>query len=196
MGGATRYPYQAAMASAGLSPRGRGNRLRDGRRVAQLGSIPAWAGQPSSTWTPRVRISVYPRVGGATLNVDSLKLFNLGLDPAWAGQPSVDWAHHGPGRVYPRVGGATRRRNCFGYPRVGGAYPLWVYPRVGGATGAACSLSWAGHHTRPVGLGRWAGQPLSPRGRGNPLGLLRVPYNLRSIPAWAGQPASACCLEP
>ena len=66
--------------SAGLSPRGRGNRLASTYGPALAGSIPAWAGEPISIpiyvcvnevyWKSRCRQgvkTVYPRVGGGTI---------------------------------------------------------------------------------------------------------------------------------
>ena len=114
--------------------------------------------------------------------------------------------------VYPRVGGATStpltsfsdpiglsprgRGNQFTptVPNpVGGSIPAWagqpgtgcstdngkaVYPRVGGAT-------W------PTMSKKHSLKGLSPRGRGNQEGVGRNPRLHGSIPAWAGQPATA-----
>ena len=46
VGGGTWTPYRFANALIGLSPRGRGNRVRPLPEVQQGGSIPAWAGEP------------------------------------------------------------------------------------------------------------------------------------------------------
>ena len=55
-------------------------------------------------------------------------------------------------------------------------FARWVYPRVGGATPGQRRLG-------VVGVG------LSPRGRGNPATIPNLQHsNIRSIPAWAGQP--------
>ena len=64
----------------GLSPRGRGNRALTCR-----GSIPAWAGEPTTTENMAMRWRVYPRVGGGTVARNRLP------------EP----------KVYPRVGGGT-----------------------------------------------------------------------------------------
>ena len=54
------------MTPCGLSPRGRGN--QDDRRFSSLnlGSIPAWAGEPFDIILLRPSWRVYPRVGGGT----------------------------------------------------------------------------------------------------------------------------------
>ena len=107
------------------------------------------------------------------------------------------------------MGGATRNEYCFVYLVTGlsprgrgnrilesradcpkGSIPAWagqpglssgspasprVYPRVGGATDPC----------NPMIQNRLG---LSPRGRGNPLSYFPRQVELRSIPAWAGQP--------
>ena len=61
--------YQIMMVfnrKAGLSPRGRGNLMVHPWQFGDMGSIPAWAGEPTCVacqWTPDM---VYPRVGGGT----------------------------------------------------------------------------------------------------------------------------------
>ena len=66
VGGGTDLINRDNAISEGLSPRGRGNhQARQGRALA-LGSIPAWAGEPSSHVSSRVNFTVYPRVGGGT----------------------------------------------------------------------------------------------------------------------------------
>ena len=66
VGGAT-YAYTVlADLAAGLSPRGRGNPVCRVSPGLVSGSIPAWAGQPSSVPRFRLQWPVYPRVGGAT----------------------------------------------------------------------------------------------------------------------------------
>ena len=52
--------------SRGLSPRVRGNRAHAKLRVAQAGSIPACAGEPSPCFSAPWPMTVYPRVCGGT----------------------------------------------------------------------------------------------------------------------------------
>ena len=129
VGGETRYCSAICLACLGLSPRGRGNRRGYHLRGRGRGSIPAWAGKPSSLCRAIYALSVYPRVGGETSRKGVYGWLGQGLSPrgrgnprsgarrarcsrsipAWAGKPS---AGRGPGatwRVYPRVGGETPR---------------------------------------------------------------------------------------
>ena len=83
--------------SRGLSPRGRGNpivRMPGMARYIIVGSIPAWAGEPSDLddrgQRQPVASLVYPRVGGGT----------------WISMPAFV-AVDDDGPVYPRVGGGT-----------------------------------------------------------------------------------------
>ena len=48
----------------GLSPRGRGKRMRISETPKALGSIPAWAGETASAEQALLEQAVYPRVGG------------------------------------------------------------------------------------------------------------------------------------
>ena len=166
----------------GRSPRGRGSRRRPSTARFSIGSIPAWAGEPSG---PRRRCptrQVDPRVGGGAGVASALFRFRAGrsprgrgsppddrLDerffgsiPAWAGEPARSTAAASRSGVDPRVGG--------------GATPL----RAGDA---------------PL-----AGR--SPRGRGSPVALRDEPGRTRSIPAWAGEPtltlqkSKACGVDP
>ena len=152
----------------GLSPRGRGNPVPSAAHGAEIGSIPAWAGEPF----PFVRIfdwmRVYPRVGGGTSRLMPVNYNASGLSPrgrgnpraiehgmcpdwsipAWAGEPAADSLAHVPGGVYPRVGGGTPIGHC-------------------------------------VTIAPWG---LSPRGRGNLVSLAVAETRIGSIPAWAGEP--------
>ena len=179
----------------GLSPRVRGNRHVPQANVRRLGSIPACAGEPSTSIGSPPMSSVYPRVCGGTSGV------------------CVQW---GCGLVYPRVCGGTQqaitscpaaeglsprvRGNpeavvnrldstrsipaCAGEPAAnhGSRYAGRVYPRVCGGT----SATWCGE---------LAGRGLSPRVRGNQLGASQVGTGQGSIPACAGEPGGAN-LEP
>ena len=168
VGGATIATLRLSSQACGLSPRGRGNLRYCAEEVAQIRSIPAWAGQPRLCRRPAALVSVYPRVGGATTLIPVHSADYDGLSPrgrgnqapikdilvaarsipAWAGQPKLDIVHRSEAKVYPRVGGAT-------------------------AIAALDSGTQEG---------------LSPRGRGNLSKPAVTVATLRSIPAWAGQP--------
>ena len=156
---------------AGLSPRVRGNRLEIALNRDGTGSIPAGAGQPSTTGTSSPMSRVYPRGCGATADAPGATEGDLGLSPrvrgnragdgslgvcrrsipAGAGQPDWDAYTDYQGEVYPRGCGATR--------------------------GTWSHLLWRGG--------------LSPRVRGNQRVVSAAPVVARSIPAGAGQPGTA-----
>ena len=217
VGGGTAYCNAEWIGAGGLSPRGRGNpgqrHAEDGR--PRLGSIPAWAGEPGDedrarwgrsdhgsipAWAGEPAIvyvdgplgRVYPRVGGGTPGNPNARRAGQGLSPrgrgnhvrvfgppeplgsipAWAGEP-VEWARDvARGEVYPRVGGGTG----------------WI----GSDTTRRTGLS-------PRGRGNprssWCLLPafrgLSPRGRGNQVCAPLSPGDIRSIPAWAGEPTGS-----
>ena len=168
VGGGTETTVLVWDGSQGLSPRGRGNRGGAGGARPPGGSIPAWAGEPFEFHPTSVMPTVYPRVGGGTLEFPAhgvryvglsprgrgnpllpLKIdIRIGSIPAWAGEPASRDAKRQAKRVYPRVGGGTRRR----------------------LRGALVTVG------------------LSPRGRGNRRRPGRIYARRRSIPAWAGEP--------
>ena len=158
------------MRERGLSPRGRGNRDRPSPSRRRRRSIPAWAGKPRPRSWPSPSSRVYPRVGGETGAFSCTLSREEGLSP------------RGRGNLY-------RRRRAAG---LCGSIPAWagkpptpstapradrVYPRVGGETSASAAFNISS-------------RGLSPRGRGNQEELLRTTRFFRSIPAWAGKPAS------
>ena len=112
----------------GLSPRGRGNlKLKEPVGI-ELGSIPAWAGEPDPGYRTEGENTVYPRVGGGTLagiiNLTTKEGLSprgrgnrhrtvggdalVGSIPAWAGEPYTPGRVVNQGKVYPRVGGGTK----------------------------------------------------------------------------------------
>ena len=95
----------------GLSPRGRGNPSYKSSSNPLVGSIPAWAGEPTYIRPVHLLIKVYPRVGGGTFSY----LIQSGRWHLVA--------------VYPRVGGGTPMNTCYTTTPA-----LGVYPRVGGGT--------------------------------------------------------------
>ena len=65
-GGGTTIAEAGVYLFEGLSPHGRGNRIRLGVVEEHRGSIPARAGEPAPGLSPRGPGRVYPRTGGGT----------------------------------------------------------------------------------------------------------------------------------
>ena len=172
----------------GLSPRVRGNRVREIAQLIGGRSIPACAGEPSMTRHRPAAARVYPRVCGGTMRPDArwrrpsglsprvrgnllvnlLPLMVVRSIPACAGEP-------GGGQSGKKIKGSIPA--CAGEPSDGcrRSGRAWVYPRVCGGT---VSLL--------VGPAARAG--LSPRVRGNHSVLSWRPVRSGSIPACAGEP--------
>ena len=151
-----------------LSPPTRGNLARRVADIERSRSIPAHAGEPWPTGTPRPKPTVYPRPRGGT----TYSLVNNppagGLSPPTRGNHRAYLLKHKPAGSIPAHAGEP----LFSSPR--GRCP-WVYPRPRGGT-----------LTRSLCAQR--GQGLSPPTRGNPhLYPKRSSYS-RSIPAHAGEP--------
>ena len=170
VGGGTAGNYPPPSRVGGLSPRGRGNRASAELGYVLGGSIPAWAGEPG-VWPVGAQLAqVYPRVGGGTWCALRSRMEQSGLSPRGRGNRRHLLLAPGQGRSIPAWAGEPRRGRLF-------AGLSEVYPRVGGGT----------HWWNRLCLRMWG---LSPRGRGNPD---TSPHSLRiyrSIPAWAGEPAS------
>ena len=153
---------------AGLSPRVRGNPYQRGASAGAGGSIPACAGEPERAVDDASAVGVYPRVCGGTQHHENDAEGAEGLSPRVRGnlhpvQPGADVCGSIPA--------------CAGEPKSdrSGTAPLKVYPRVcGGTRDRASSAS--------DGIG------LSPRVRGNLLGIAAGDTLARSIPACAGEP--------
>ena len=168
VGGETALPPCQPATGTGLSPRGRGNRSRCECRQYRPGSIPAWAGKPSSAPHSVPPTTVYPRVGGETHSHLMDHHLGEGLSPRGRGNPAAAVrlpAELGSIPAWAGKPGQDRRVEC----------RQQVYPRVGGETHSHLM----DHHL---------GEGLSPRGRGNPAAAVRLPAELGSIPAWAGKP--------
>ncbi len=152
----------------GLSPRVRGNpcnkrKLRFGNR-----SIPACAGEPSESVTSEVRVKVYPRVCGGTMDDAMRDAQQMGLSPRVRGnhvKRDGDGDDHGSIPA------------CAGEPlTMAMASPdMEVYPRVCGGTSFNISPE-----DQTKGL--------SPRVRGNLDRHRQRARRQRSIPACAGEP--------
>ena len=107
VGGEPSAPYCVMKSKIGLSPRGRGTQLLIDQQAQHIGSIPAWAGNPSQTSGASWCGPVYPRVGGEPLDLSfphvsrnglsprgrgtqlliDLQAQHIGSIPAWAGNP-------------------------------------------------------------------------------------------------------------
>ena len=168
VGGGTHQFVNRTFDGVGLSPRGRGNLALTANPIGIIGSIPAWAGEPSTYRDSNEVTTVYPRVGGGTEANRTIAERLAGLSPR--GRGNHRW----------RCPQLLRERSIpawAGEPPPGAYLPssITVYPRVGGGTKAI--------RTRDAGL-----TGLSPRGRGNPSAPTSLKYRRRSIPAWAGEP--------
>ena len=150
VGGGTVDPTLVAKSNLGLSPRGRGNPEPFSSTLALSRSIPAWAGEPRQGGWRRSCGTVYPRVGGGTVEKSETQVSYLGLSP------------RGRGNLTPVLGSvislgsipAWAGEPCY---HAGANSTGWVYPRVGGGTSSNDAMN-----------GACAG--LSPRGRGNRMG--------------------------
>ena len=168
VGGGTAFRASSFSHRSGLSPRGRGNLLRQSPDGFYLGSIPAWAGEPHPAVYVTGESPVYPRVGGGTINdINPLSALG-GLSPRGRGNRGGTVQGRPVDRSIPAWAGEPANRLC--------AAPLdTVYPRVGGGT-----ISWCISIAKRYGL--------SPRGRGNLIEPAQSLTLRRSIPAWAGEP--------
>ena len=79
--GGTGHYGQRRVKREGLSPRVRGNRRRSKHRRADIGSIPACAGEPRRQLGKMLQHSVYPRVCGGTTSASARMGTNKGLSP-------------------------------------------------------------------------------------------------------------------
>ena len=168
VGGGTSRWGSSIHRTEGLSPRGRGNRERTRVLTEQVGSIPAWAGEPRSAEASASPEPVYPRVGGGTGRLTRAGPCGLGLSPRGRGNRAVRRSGSAVYGSIPAWAGEPTPHGA-ALPRAA------VYPRVGGGTGCG---------TAPM----TGSTGLSPRGRGNLLSPLNLPPHERSIPAWAGEP--------
>ncbi len=193
----------------GLSPRVRGNLRQSSGDSPPVGSIPACAGEPQLGQFYMWCYSVYPRVCGGTKFAELLVNIVRGSIPACAGEPCPTTLTNRCEKVYPRVCGGTCGRvgrqqrgpglsprvrgnpgavgptgaqgrsipACAGEPSAPPNPPMVsrVYPRVCGGT----RVGLLNHLVSPG---------LSPRVRGNLVGVKPAQLPARSIPACAGEP--------
>ena len=152
----------------GLSPRVRGNRNGGVVLRTSLGSIPACAGEPSTSWDGCSGSGVYPRVCGGTCAAPKGRTAMPGLSPRVRGNPLGALERAFLAGSIPACAGEPSR--CSRSSRA-----TRVYPRVCGGTDPAGS---------PVPVC----QGLSPRVRGNRLSRRHDSALRGSIPACAGEP--------
>ena len=152
----------------GLSPRVRGNRLRDELVVHVERSIPACAGEPTPVTTEHTPGPVYPRVCGGTVMLLQIRPFRVGLSPRVRGNLRVYVGSRRIDGSIPACAGEPSNLRCM-------LMLFTVYPRVCGGT-------------RRYGRRPNCVTGLSPRVRGNPINQPRSPPTNRSIPACAGEP--------
>ena len=86
--GGTPVDPDGSVAKTGLSPRVRGNPAQDGHQVVRLGSIPACAGEPRTSWCWVGIARVYPRVCGGTPSPGRNSPGAAGLSPRVRGNHS------------------------------------------------------------------------------------------------------------
>ena len=152
----------------GLSPRVRGSRHTEVVSNAGSGSIPACAGQPSTSSRVISLTGVYPRVCGAAKPSQCRLCRAQGLSPRVRGSLlQKEWDEWQKGSI-PACAGQPA-------PDIATCAPCTVYPRVCGAAVL----------TGPSQLARCG---LSPRVRGSPLPYQLCVWQRGSIPACAGQP--------
>ena len=162
-----RHPWK------GPSPRGRGSRPARSALPPGARSIPAWAGKPRKSRSPKYRSWVHPRVGGEAAWLVPALAVVVGPSP------------RGRGSLYQLARRSARRRSIPAWagkpaPASARSRAKRVHPRVGGeAAGLAfASVLRAGP---------------SPRGRGSLDSARAAHLNDGSIPAWAGKPRSERC---
>ena len=166
-GGTTSGGCSARLAS-GLSPRVRGNRISVAQCTPSRRSIPASAGEPTTSGLTSGGPTVYPRECGGTTASQPRKRQRLGLSPRVRGNRFRFHSGLPNNRSIPASAGEPIRQSVWTPHRR-------VYPRE-------CGGTWIW----PVVMARCRG--LSPRVRGN-LAWDFQPCPLRgSIPASAGEP--------
>ena len=141
----------------GLSPRVRGSPKQRGGRPVPVRSIPACAGEPSTTRVSSSDRRVYPRVCGGAHSRSSRKWSRRGLSPRVRGSPEIVIVQDAAPRSIPACAGeplatGLQDANRGVYPACAGepAPAAWdlpapeVYPRVcGGANRLSVLVRYA-----------------------------------------------------
>ena len=181
--GGTALGWMNRGAQTGLSPRVRGNRAPIGHTLADLGSIPACAGEPCSNRAHAGRSRVYPRVCGGTVLVFRPDVRKSGLSPRVRGNRPASLS---PICLIGSIPACAGEPDCRAKPLLSSP----VYPRVCGGT-----LTDGDRFVLGAGL--------SPRVRGNLYASAGLVCAVGSIPACAGEPCGllsgsipACAGEP
>jgi len=169
--GATNIFFNEDMYNAGLSPLARGNLLAAAGALPTSGTIPARAGQPSCLPTTAMPDRDYPRSRGATMYTpitfsDGAGLSQLARGNLSAGIGKCSYVGTIPARAGQPRPTRTRSATSMDYPRSRGATTRCATPRM-----------------RRRGL--------SPLARGNRADTGHADSSRRTIPARAGQPATA-----
>ena len=120
-----------ALASGGLSPRLRGNRIGGPRRAGIWGSIPAPAGEPGGITEGRRTVGVYPRACGGTSGSALQFQAVSGQSPRLRGNPAGLQDQAQRRRSIPAPAGEPYWRtkpidNCPVYPRACGGTEFWI----------------------------------------------------------------------
>ena len=160
-----------ALDELGLSPRVRGNLHPSPSSLIFDRSIPACAGEPAVCRGRRAGGAVYPRVCGGTLATSRAFALSVGLSPRVRGNLTCHSLDRPRLRSIPACAGEPS-------PCVVHRSIARVYPRVCGGTASMMRRS------RATG-------GLSPRVRGNPMDAVIARARNGSIPACAGEPATA-----
>ena len=96
------------MVASGLSPRVRGNPLNGGAEQGRLGSIPASAGEPTSSAIRIGASGVYPRECGGTGHLFRTGYKSMGLSPRVRGNRRRKGAELPVGGSIPASAGEPR----------------------------------------------------------------------------------------
>ena len=134
-------------------------------------SIPACAGEASTSTLPPSRDAVYPRVCGGSVRTRGARTGDGGLSPRVRGKPTAGRPAASRDRSIPACAGEARGR-------AGARTLAWVYPRVCGGSGFPIQEAVEFRGLSPRVRGKLAGQQLDSGGGG-------------SIPACAGEAAAA-----
>ena len=152
----------------GLSPPVRGNRVGWINCGLTRRSIPACAGEPTTSGWSGGRSWVYPRLCGGTCHISTPNKNGYGLSPPVRGNRRLrNLPYHAVGSIPACAGEPARPRGLPGCSE--------VYPRL-------CGGTWPGRQSAQRIRG------LSPPVRGNPAGCQGCQDVRRSIPACAGEP--------
>ena len=173
--GGTLVGIAGARIAEGVSPRERGNLLRDDPIGLLHGCIPARAGEPKTSSASRRLTRVYPRASGGTGPRASERRAWRGVSPRERGNPNAEYAAGTRvGCIPARAGEPLGRQR----PVVRGR----VYPRASGGTSQ-------GREDAGVAPG------VSPRERGNLPMRLAATLGIGCIPARAGEPPAGRLLD-